>query len=638
VRGFKVTHSLEPSGKKLREDFSPFIRYTPKGDSAFFSWVPEEAGEFQKILTLTDPDAGQVPCLDPKQKTDVRVARGVISRVKRDFSSIRSWRSYLSGDAPITKPQWAEGRFEKAGRAIRDLYMVSRSIQGNAKGYVLLHDLWEGGTSSLVKLTQYPLAAVATGFLRLTEDVEVLSAPEARRIFLEAAGGKALPNAQDVAKFLAVIVGARNLSWGLLTYLEQTLPVPLPKIRGPGGTSFHWSELSEQALSGYIPRAFRKAEPFQEGNLKDAVKVIADLAVKYPEEKLTPEAASSLFWYYALYLTTPDLGGPLSRRENGQKSLGEKFEDEVLPILITVAGGSTIGQASTGEGRWRAYKTYNPLVFKVTQEYFRDPGKWANWAHHPEISREAELIGYYGMLLRIIQMAEVLLVNEGNPPRDWNDLSLGLISLLQENTAYGPRINPIWNNISPSWYGAEQKALTLEAFLGDPQSYVKAVKKQALPGFVKVGSLRPTALEKTETEYSDFYDALLRLIQMAEKMLTREGTPSQNWEDLTGGLRELLGKKPRTWTVTVPLHWDANHPQQGKDAFLANPQGFMESIKKLAGTGLKKSDEKVQPFRSGTSHGEQGYPEDSVASQMTERENTRVVLLSALNKYIDTLR
>ena len=538
VRAFRAVLPVKVYTDRIKRDFSPFPLNTAKGKNPFFSWVPEEVGEFQKILNLSDPDAGQVPCLDPQEKTQVKVAKQAISRAKGDFSKIRSWRKFLSGEQVLDKPQWATSRMEAGGRAVRDLYMLGRSIRTDARGYGMLHDFWKDGNPLVGKLTRYPLSIKESGFLEIHENtLEVISPEEAKRLFLQAAEGKSLPMFHPVAKFLATVARAKNLAFGFFTYLEREPSRPLPRVPAPKGTVIHWDELSDQGLSKYVTLAFKKTPIPEDMFLKDALKVIADLAEKSPRAKLPIASATSLFWYYALFLSIPDLGGPLSRGEE-VPSLGIELERAVLPLIIASAGGSTMGQAATGESQWRAYKTYNPLVFKVTQEYFRDRGKWGTWAQHPEISQEAEYVGYYGALLRLVQMAEVLLVSEGSPPRGWEDLAGGVDALLRSKPA-------LWGRVAPSWWSLEQEEGEKEGFLHDPQGYVQYIKKLALPGLVHVGSLRRTA--------------------------------------------------------------------------------------------LAKSEEFVMPFRSGTSHGDRGYPEGSVASQMTEREQTRQQLTNALDKAISRL-
>jgi len=629
VRGFVVQKGeLDPFRQRLQQDFSPFPPYTAKGDNPFYSWVPEEAGELQRVLDSADPELGDAPCLTKSDKTQIQVANGAIRRVKGAFQNALSWHKFLGGDNALRYSKRARQQIEWSQTKMRDLYKLGKSIETNAPGYDLLNAAFQDGVEPVVKVVRYAAYLEKSGFIshgfdslyqifmdvgedygtqedavrvakwRVSQAEDKLSNQEneaeiqkwnvevrrAQQVLFLIKNSKQQP----VAHLLRFCVEAdTSLLQALMKYFGKWVERVHPKKGRPhiiGAEKYYWGQLSldgqlkllNNILKGPAPKpkgekrarsAFdflSRAESFlgkeSDAALKDCAKVLVDLCVEDPAQKVPGRSAASFFWYYATLLNRPGLVGPigktaekspwvkptalekkaiatveelegkrgelvlvetgegLRREKRGltpleegklkkaiervaalEKRRGEAgepeslflpkaFEAQVRRLTIALSGGSTL---STTARKWRVYKTYNPLVFHVTKEYFRDRSGWGNWHQHPEELQEVEMIGYYGALLRVVQAAEITFAqNEGHRPENWEDISQGLVWLMEPQlTEYGMAYNPMWRLISPSDWTQENLAMALNAFITDPKGYVTSVKNSALPGFTKIGTI-----------------------------------------------------------------------------------------------------------------------------------------------------
>lgn len=562
VRGFVIQRSMDPFRQRLQQDFSPFPPYTAKGENPFYSWVPEEAGELQRVLDSADPELGDAPCLTKSDKTQIQVANGAIRRVKGTFRSALSWHNFLGGGDALNASK-ARQRVEWAQPKMRDLYKLGKSIETNAPGYDLLNSAFQDGIEPVVKVVQYAAYLEKSGFI--SHDFQGLY-----QIFIDVSAEKTrgiLKLAQPVGKLLQTCVDSVNLLHGLMAYFEKVqgqelyVEIIIKEGRKAVPKQYYWTQLNPARQLELLEDTLQSfTRMITSESLKDCAKVLVDLCVKDPAQKVPAQSATSFFWYYATLLNRPGLVGPigktaekspwvkptalekkaiatveelegkrgelvlvetgegLRREKRGltpleegklkkaiervaalEKRRGEAgepeslflpkaFEAQVRRLTIALSGGSTL---STTARKWRVYKTYNPLVFHVTKEYFRDRSGWGNWHQHPEELQEAEMIGYYGALLRVVQAAEITFAqNEGHRPENWEDISQGLVWLMEPQlTEYGMAYNPMWRLISPSDWTQENLAMALNAFITDPKGYVTSVKNSALPGFTKVGTI-----------------------------------------------------------------------------------------------------------------------------------------------------
>jgi len=492
VRGFVVQRSMDPFRQRLQQDFSPFPPYTTKGDNPFYSWVPEEAGELQRVLDSTDPELGDAPCLTKSDKTQIKVANDAIRRVTGTFRNALSWHKLLGGDSALSADR-ARQRVEWAQPKMRDLYKLGKSIETNAPGYGLLHDAFRDGVESVVKAVQYSAYLEKTAFL--SNDFQGLY-----QIFIDVSTEKTkgtLKLAQPVGKLLQTCVDSPNLLQGLMTYFEKVqgeklyVEITVREGRKAVPKRYHWTQLKLPKQLELLEDTLQSfTRMISSESLTDCAKVLVDLCMKNPSQKVPAQSATSFFWYYALLLNRPGLVGPIGREDiAGSPTFFPKvFEAQVRQLIIALSGGSTLSKAAR---KWKVYKTYNPLVFHVTKEYFRDRTGWGSWHQHPKLLQEAEMIGYYGSLLRVVQSAEIAFAqNEGRRPENWQDVSQGLIWLLEPQlTEYGMSYNPMWKLISPDDWTQENLAQALDAFITDPKGYVTTVKNSALRGFTKIGTI-----------------------------------------------------------------------------------------------------------------------------------------------------